>query len=159
MTTISSEVVGIQEVMVRLQTLPGVVRDSIAAAVYGQALRVERIIKTEKLLGDPVQRRTGRLQRSVHTEMNDDATSVTAVVGSDVEYAKYIEDGTRPHEIVAMNAKALAFALGGVMVFRKRVQHPGTPAYKVFSGTLAEEASTIRNAIETAAKKAVTNEP
>lgn len=47
-------------------------------------------------------------------------------VGSDVEYAPYVNDGTRPHVIRPKNAQVLRFRAGGRTVFAKVVQHPGT---------------------------------
>lgn len=39
-----------------------------------------------------------------------------------------VEDGTEAHPIEAKKAKVLRFTSGGAVVFRKRVNHPGTPA-------------------------------
>lgn len=48
--------------------------------------------------------------------------------GSPLFYAKFIRDGTRPHEIKARNRPTLAFQTfdGGPWSFPKVVQHPGT---------------------------------
>lgn len=43
-----------------------------------------------------------------------------------LKHASYVNDGTRPHDIVARNGKTLRFISGGAVVFRKRVRHPGT---------------------------------
>jgi hypothetical protein len=54
-------------------------------------------------------------------------------VAIETPYASYVRDGTAPHEIVARNASALRFEVSGSVLFRKRVQHPGTrpdPWYK-----------------------------
>jgi phage gpG-like protein len=70
--------------------------------------------------------------------MLQEAGGTFAVVGTNVVYARIHELGgqTSPHEIVAKNAKALAFVLGvsqaaggvgpGQLVFRRRVHHPGS---------------------------------
>jgi hypothetical protein len=64
---------------------------------------------------------TGFLRNSVRYE----------VIGSKInihmpEYAFYIEFGTAPHEIRAVNAKALHWKSGGQDVFAQVVHHPGT---------------------------------
>lgn len=41
-------------------------------------------------------------------------------------YGFFVREGTRPHDIVARNAKALRFEMGGEIIFRFRVHHPGT---------------------------------
>jgi hypothetical protein len=38
----------------------------------------------------------------------------------------FLENGTRPHEIVARRAKALHFRINGADVFARKVNHPGT---------------------------------
>lgn len=78
------------------------------------------------------------------------------VVGTDDENYQRVDEGTRPHVIVA-RGKALAFAPGGSaktrprvigssggskgsgVVFTKRVNHPGTEG-RDFSGVIAEKA-------------------
>jgi hypothetical protein len=40
--------------------------------------------------------------------------------------ARFLENGTRPHDIVARAGGVLAFRVNGAMVFTRRVHHPGT---------------------------------
>jgi len=60
---------------------------------------------------------------------------------------------TRAHLIAAKQAKALAFSLGGQLVFAKRVNHPGSriPAHSFLRSALAELApealATLRDAV------------
>lgn len=80
----------------------------------------------------------------------------TRVIGTDNEIYGYVNDGTKPHLIVARNAKVLAFGVpsspktaprvigssagsrGGTIVTRKAVRHPGTDA-REFDETIAEK--------------------
>lgn len=43
-------------------------------------------------------------------------------------HAAFVNDGTKPHLIVAKRGRALAFQTAGGMVFRRAVRHPGTKA-------------------------------
>lgn len=87
--------------------------------------------------------------------MQTDVRGDTATAGTDDEIYGYVSEGTRPHTIVAKNAKVLAFgpsapktqvgslgsssgSRGAVSVFRKRVRHPGTKARK-FDETAGKE--------------------
>jgi len=71
--------------------------------------------------------RTGRLRSSVRAESPRIFSLRGSVkVGSDLEYAGFVNDGTRAHKIRARNAKALRFNVGGKIVFVKSVNHPGT---------------------------------
>jgi len=69
-------------------------------------------------------RKTTTLARSITHKIE----SKVAYVGSNVEYAPYVELGTRPHTIRPKEAKALHFTVGGKEVFAKVVRHPGTRA-------------------------------
>lgn len=99
------------------------------------------------------------------TEM-DDGTRYT--VGTDDEVYQFVSKGTRPHVIMARNAKVLAFRSGyqakttprvigsgggggsGPNVFRQIVHHPGTEA-RDFERTIQYESQrTIANNIQKA---------
>lgn len=69
------------------------------------------------------------------------------IVGDNLHYSKYIQEGTKPHTIMARNARALKFQIKtGETVFRKKVNHPGTPP-ATFYGITKENEEEIQNAI------------
>ena len=53
-----------------------------------------------------------------------------AVVGVGASYAKFVVEGTAPHEIRPVNGGVLAFQVAGKMVFTSLVHHPGTKPNK-----------------------------
>jgi len=59
-------------------------------------------------------------------------------VGSPLQYAPYQEVGTRPHMIYPRVAEALAFEVGGQVVFAKYVRHPGFPGRRYFARAVGE---------------------
>ncbi|MGB9672381.1 MAG: HK97 gp10 family phage protein [Candidatus Norongarragalinales archaeon] len=65
--------------------------------------------------------RTGRLRQSITVRLETGKVTV----GPTVSYAPYVEYGTKPHIIRPVHAKALAFEVGGTLVFAKLVHHPG----------------------------------
>jgi HK97 gp10 family phage protein len=85
--------------------------------------------------------RTGRLRSSITHTVSADALSTT--IGTRTFYARFVEEGTRPHEIRPRNKKALAwpktgktpaglgrgpqgtFKSSGTLQFAKVVHHPG----------------------------------
>ena len=72
---------------------------------------------------------TGRLRASIRIESRRTLTLRSVyTVGSDVEYAAMVHDGTRPHTIRPKNAQVLRFRIGGRIVYAKVVHHPGTRA-------------------------------
>ena len=76
-------------------------------------------------------------------------SEITATVGSfgDVKYAAIQEYGgrTAAHEIVPDKAQALAFLVGGVLRFARRVQHPGStiPPHAYLQSSLEESSDEI----------------
>ncbi len=66
--------------------------------------------------------KTGFLAGSIVKEVGVNEASIDAVA----PYAVFVEQGTVPHEIRPMQASALAFEIGGQLIFRKLVRHPGT---------------------------------
>lgn len=109
------------------------------------ALRLQMIIVNEKLQGQLLKHRTGKLGdsvRTVPTEVTpDEITAGVTAGGGVVDYARSLEFGSQAHEIVAVNALALHFVIDGKDIFRKRVMHPGTRAYAYMRGTLDENAA------------------
>jgi hypothetical protein len=65
--------------------------------------------------------RTGRLRESITLVRVSD---LHYVIGSPLEYAVYVERGTRPHTIRPRRARALRFEVGGQTVFAARVVQP-----------------------------------
>jgi hypothetical protein len=72
---------------------------------------------------------TGRLRASIRVERRSFfGLRQRWTIGSDVEYAPMVNDGTRPHLIRPRRAQVLRFKVGGRTVFAKVVHHPGTRA-------------------------------
>jgi len=76
-------------------------------------------------------RRTGQLQDRTAYRLVKTAGGRILRIVNPMPYAKAIDTGSKAHEIVAKNGGVLAFmGRAGVMVFRRRVWHPGTRPYK-----------------------------
>lgn len=84
---------------------------------------------------------TGRLRGSVASDVQKRGDWEGRVFTQQVPYAVPVEEGTQPHEIHARNGKALRFRAGGRVLFRRKVQHPGTKGAHMFrDGAAASEA-------------------
>ena len=72
--------------------------------------------------------RTGYLASTVYKEVGE----TEAVVGVGASYAKFVVEGTAPHEIRPVNAHVLAFVnqYTNKLVFAPMVHHPGTKPNK-----------------------------
>lgn len=66
-------------------------------------------------------------------------TTIVSVIGNTAPHATWIEHGTRPHLIEAVNAPVLAFFWDrkGDWFFGPRVNHPGTAAYLILARALS----------------------
>ena len=84
----------------------------------------ENIVAVAKSL---VPKKTGALQASIDAITGDDPLSVLLVAQRN--YSRWLEYGERAHTIEAKNAKALAFKIGGRLIFAKSVWHPGIPPH------------------------------
>ncbi|MFJ8301600.1 HK97 gp10 family phage protein [Streptomyces sp. NPDC094447] len=101
-------------------------------------IAARQVVARAKILA-PVD--TGRLRASIRVERR----SILGLrqrwtVGSDVEYAPMVNDGTRPHIIRPKRAKALKFTVGGKTVYAKVVRHPGTRGNPFLDKALADVA-------------------
>ena len=68
------------------------------------------------------QRKTGYLASTVTKEVGNGQASIIA----NASYAKFVEEGTRPHEIRPINGRLLVIQVNGKTVFTPLVHHPGT---------------------------------
>jgi phage gpG-like protein len=152
---ISIQLQGEQQLITRLTALPEQLRISLGRVMTRLAIEVERNIKL-KLSGSVLNVRTGVLRASIRHQVLMTATSVTATIGTNVNYARFHEFGV-PHswEIKPKSARVLAFEIGGQSVFATRVIHPPLPERSFERSTLAEMAPYIRAEIDAAIKQTV----
>lgn len=98
-----------------------------------------QVVNRAKVLA-PV--RTGRLRSSIRAEPPRIFSLRGSVkVGSDLEYAAFVNDGTRPHTIRPRTKQVLRFQVGGRVVFAKVVNHPGARANPFLDRALREVAA------------------
>jgi HK97 gp10 family phage protein len=84
--------------------------------------RLAEVAYIEAFYGAPW--KTGKLARSIVKEVDEYGEAKISVLAP---YARYVINGTSPHEICPVNASVLAFkAASGELVFTKLVRHPGT---------------------------------
>lgn len=86
----------------------------------------------QSVAGERTTKRTGKYSAGFRSRVESAAAPAVARIVTEniVPYAGFIEAGTRPHVIVA-HGKALRFVVGGQLLFRKRVFHPGTSPQRV----------------------------
>jgi HK97 gp10 family phage protein len=83
--------------------------------------RLAEVAYYEAFYGAPW--KSGKLARSIVVEVEDGEAKIQALA----PYAKFVVEGTRPHEIHPAGASVLVFkARSGDLVFTRLVRHPGT---------------------------------
>lgn len=124
--------------MARLRLDRGDLRRAIRGASLSELERTgQRVVNRAKILC-PVD--TGRLRASIRGQANRTWTlRPRFTVGTNVDYAEMVHDGTRPHEIRPRTKQALKFTIGGQVVFARVVHHPGTRARPFLDRALREE--------------------
>ena len=86
--------------------------------------------------------RTGRLRSSIRADPpRIFSLRGSLTVGSDLEYAAAVNDGSRPHIIRPRTKQVLKFQVGGQTVFAKVVHHPGTKGVHFLDRALREVAA------------------
>jgi phage gpG-like protein len=159
---IGLQVTGAQEVVERLGAMQPKIMAAAKSSLDGWALQLAGYIKSSKLSGDPLHRRSGRLSASVHpvSLSSTDAVSAGAGGGAGVPYAKIHEYGglIPAHEVAVRNAKALAFTVDGVLRFAKSVQIPDVqmPERSYMRSALREQAPSGIEQLKAAVAAAVT---
>lgn len=125
---IGMQIIGAQRVITALGDTPVKVNAAVKSSLDAFATELAGYIKAEKLSGDPLHRRSGRLSASVHPVTEQTGTTMTggAGGGAGVPYAQIHEFGglIPAHQVVVRNAKALSFTVDGIRRFAKTVQIP-----------------------------------
>ena len=120
MIDVQVQVTGYKGLMKGLMRAPGFMENAIHIALDKSLFSMER----ESKLRTPVD--TGHLRRSIGKQGPEGWRGIRgniASMGTKVHYARYVEEGTKPHVILPRRKKALYWK-GAPHPF-KRVMHPG----------------------------------
>lgn len=127
---ISMVLTGDRALIARFERMPAAVQAALLRKVHELSLRLVHFIQTQKLSGQVLNRKSGRLMRSIGSKVEQSAKAVFGVVfqSSDVPYGAIHEFGgrTAAHVILPKKASVLAFNWKGANVFFRRVNHPGS---------------------------------
>jgi hypothetical protein len=88
------EIVGAEQVRAKFEALPAGVKERLSATVRRLAIDLQRHVVADKLSGQVLKNRTGTLRRSINQHVEESGTSVTGIVGADMNEARY----ARAHE-------------------------------------------------------------
>ena len=109
--------------------------EAAEAAIFNElqlfGVEVAATIKQNLAAGVGPRSRTGRLAASISSKPRAEPEGASVSIGSyGVPYASFMEYGTKPHTIYPHRSAYLRFeGRSGEIVFARKVNHPGTPAY------------------------------
>lgn len=130
---ISGYLIGDRELVAKLTAIPDAVQRDVARTVDNLGLRLIHNVITQKLSGQVLKRRTGRLAASIarggadtRSRFEQTATSATSIVGTNVSYGKTWEYGAHvpAYQVRPVKAEALHFFVHGKEVFAKVANIP-----------------------------------
>lgn len=151
----------------RLGDMSAALRSYVGQAIYSEteAVKQAAAARMAELFKNPA-----LMQGSLSTDFEDNGSQITGTaMASGLPYLAIHEYGgvTRPHDILPVNAMALAFfgrgsaqfrpgAATGPLVFAKAVHHPGSvmPERSYLRYALAQRRGAIRSALLAATQQA-----
>ena len=151
---IRGEVIGGPAVVDRLQQLPGGLRDAMRRGMGRAVLLVQTRSKEDKLSGQVLKVRTGRLRRSITSRIADDGDDkVVGTVGTNVEYARVHEYGFQG--LVTVREHLRRTKSGGTATVRTHPARMNLPERSFLRSALAELQPEIREEFEQAVQQAL----
>lgn len=138
-----------EEFAEKLEELESVMEEKIVDAMEEAVLLVEASAKENA----PVD--SGRLRSRIASEVvRIGSDTVKGLIGTDVEYAPFVEFGTASHTITA-DSGYLHFTVDGEEVFAKSVQHPGTEPQPFLRPAIEQHRADIRQIFADAVEEAI----
>jgi len=152
------EVAGADAVAAQLAALPASVRQALRRRAAALSAELVARVK-QKLSGEVLAARSGRLRDSVHQEAGEGGSGIFTRIAVGVPYAAIHEfGGTIPaHTIAARKGEALHWVAGGKDFFAPRVAHPGAtiPERSYLRAALAEMEDEIVSGLRAAVAEGI----
>jgi phage gpG-like protein len=109
---IGGYLVGDAEVVQRLDGMGARLRDEMRAGIGRAALKLQRMVKQDKLSGQALKVRTGTLRRSIDQAVIDEGAKVAGIVSTNVKYARVHEYGFKGTVSVRESLRTIRQAFG-----------------------------------------------
>lgn len=90
---IKAKLIGGDKLIRRVELMPQRLHDELLQFMKTFTFKLMAKVKAEKLSGQVLNVRTGRLRRSIHSEINESPGRISGIVGTNVVYARAHEYG------------------------------------------------------------------
>ena len=91
---ITIHILGTEQVVSTLLAITPKLRTTLKQAMQKSLVTLLRLVKEDYLSGRALHVRTGRLRRSVHSDLQEGPSGLVGLVGTNVNYGKFHEYGT-----------------------------------------------------------------
>jgi hypothetical protein len=151
---LKAAIVGDRETVERFKRMPGNVRDELRKTVESLSQRLQVKVKADKLSGQVLKVRTGRLRRSINYRIAQEGAGIYGYVGTNLSYGRAWELGFQGTvQVGAFQRKTKSGGVAMVMAHSRRVNMQPRSFLRT---ALAEMTQTIKDEIRGAAIKAAT---
>lgn len=124
---LSMSLLGFERLQRAFERAPDFVGHELTSWVTAQGLHLQGEVQKR------TPKDTGLLQKSIISHVEPlGRLGVAAVIGTPLNYAVPVELGSKPHDILPKNGKALHFMMRGIPVFAKKIHHPGSKGAFMF---------------------------
>lgn len=137
---LSMSLLGFERLQRAFERAPDFVGRELTAWITAQGLHLTGEIQKR------TPKDTGLLQKSIipHVE-HTGRLGVASIIGTPLNYALPVELGSKPHDILPKNGKALHFMMRGIPVFAKKVHHPGSKGAFMFKKSFEANIAQIQD--------------
>jgi phage gpG-like protein len=150
---INATLVGGDRAVARFKAMPDRLRQELTTGITRAALLVQRDSMQQKLSGQVLNVRTGRLRRSININVQGSEDKVTGTVGTNVEYAAVHEYGFEGTVTVREHLRRTVS--GKQVVVRSHPMHMNVPEKSFLRSALNDMQPQIRIEFEQAAARAL----
>lgn len=161
--SITGEIKGDREVVTALGRFDAAARGEIQKGVGRLALKLLNRVKAQKLSGQVLNVRTGRLRRSITQRVESSADEISGIVGTNVGYAAIHEYGFKGSVTVKQHLRQITQAFGRPLkspvtaTVRAHGKNVSLPARSFLRSALADmkNAGVIKAEIDDAIARAI----
>jgi phage gpG-like protein len=159
---ITGRITGDREVLTKFSHMPGGLQDKLANTITKLCIKLRVHVVQDKLTGQVLNVRTGRLRRSITYDVTTPgASSVQGTVGTNVAYGRFFELGFQGTENVREHLRMVKEAFGKPIkdprqvTVREHSRHVNMPAHSFLGSALADMRPEILTQIDQAVKDAI----
>ena len=147
------EVTGDRELRFKLESLPDRLRAELVKAMTRAMFGLQAHVQKDKLSGQVLKVRTGRLRASVTSKVTEQPDAVVGIVGTNVEYAPPHEFGySGVQSVEAYTRRTPSGRIANVKAFTRQMN---LPERSFLRSSLADQADAVRAELEKGVANAV----